>query len=369
MRLYSKAAILFLLAAILAGCTDSKSDKQNQDFQLKVDQSVFSLKQWKSDGSHRSSISGTFMQGDQPVAKAVLHAGNSKRDIETGEDGSFQILLDQSLLGETKMHVISLDNATINGKPIPQDQAEKGKAVSSALNVYYPIEINSTTVSTQDPDQTEIKGRLMADKTASVAFFQEDKFQIAGLVKDADGQPIQGATVWIDRDAGEGFAKSTPTDENGYYSMYYLPEEDEDTNLTVAYNSVRYTLPAQKVFHFPGDTSLTVDITLPREGTVIDDKPPTLVSHTASGALYLGLLVGLDVAEDVKYTVTIPDGEGKFTLTVPTKVWEQNPTFFETNMSKFIEKEKFQAGDSLPSSFIEIEQDAPRNIKGELKIK
>jgi hypothetical protein len=365
MRLYSKAAMLFLAAAVLAGCTGSKSEKQ--DFQLKVEQTSFSLKQWKSDGSHRSSIGGTFMQGDQPVANAVLHAGNSKRDIETGDDGSFQILLDQSLLGETNVHVISLDKATINGKPIPQDQADKGKAVSSALNVYYPIEIISTTVSAQDPDKTEIKGRLIADKTASVAFFQEDKFKISGLVKDVDGKAVQGAVVWIDRDNGEGFAKSTPTDENGYFSMFYLPEEDEDTNLSVAYESVKYTLPANKVFHFPGDTSLNIDITLPREGTIIEDKPPTLVSHTALGALYIGMIVGLDVEKDLSYTVTIPDAEGNFTMTLPTKVWEGNPTFFETNMSKFIEKDKLQPGDSIPSSFIEIEPDAPHNIKSEPK--
>jgi hypothetical protein len=367
MRLYSKVAIFFLLAAIFAGCTDSKSDKQDQDFQLIIEQSTFSLKQWKSDGSHRSSVGGTLKQGNRPVANAVLHAGNSKRDIETGDDGSFQILLDQSLLGETNVHVISLDHATINGKPIPQDQADKGKAVSSALNVYYPIEIISTTISAQDPDKTEIKGRLIADKTASVAFFQEDKFKIAGKVKDADGKSVQGAIVWIDRDSGEGFAKSTPTDENGSFSMYYLPEEDEDTNLTVAYNSVRYTLPANKVFHFPGDTSLNIEITLPREGTIIEDKPPTLVSHTAPGALYVGMMVGLDVEKDVNYTVTIPDAKGNFSMTVPTKVWEGNPTFFETNMTKFIEKEKPQPGVSLPSSFIEIEPDAPRNIKSEPK--
>ncbi|MCD9024129.1 carboxypeptidase-like regulatory domain-containing protein [Cohnella silvisoli] len=363
LRLYSKAAVLVLLASALAGCTGSKSDNEAQDFQLKIDQSAFSLKQWKSDGTHRSIVSGTFMHGDQPVVNAILHAGNSKRDIETRDDGSFQILLDQSLLGRTSVHVISLEKATINGKPISQDLTDKGKAVTSAFNVNYPIEIISTAISAQDPNQTEIKGRLRADQTASVAFFQEDKFKIAGLVKDADGKPVSGAVVWIDRDAGEGFAKSTPTDENGQYSMYYLPEEDEDTNLSVTIGTVKYTLPANKVFHFPEDTSLNVDITLPREGTVIDDKPPTLVSHTAPGALYLGLLVGLDVAENVNYSVTIPDAEGNFTITVPTSVWEKNPTFFETNMKKFIEKDKLQSGDSLPSSFIEVEQNAPHNIK------
>ncbi|WP_239614849.1 carboxypeptidase-like regulatory domain-containing protein [Cohnella mopanensis] len=367
MKLYTKMIAICTLAAALAGCTDSNSDKEAQELQLKMDETTFALKQWKVDGSHSNHISGTFMQGEKPVVNAVLQVGKNKRSIETGDDGSFQILLDQSLLGETPVQVVSLDHATIGGKPLSKNQSDIDKVAPLSLNVYYPIEILSTAVSTQDPKQTEIKGRLVADKTASVAFFQEDKFRISGIVKDSSGVPVQGAIVWIDRDTGEGFAKSSPTDENGYYSMFYLPEEDEDTNLTVDYNSVKYTLPENKVFHFPEDTSLNVDITLPSEGSVIDDKPPTLVSHTAPGALYLGLLVGLDVAEDVNYTVTIPDAAGNFSITVPTKVWEQNPTFFETNMSKFIEKDELQAGDSLPSSFIEMTADAPRNIKGELK--
>ncbi|MEC0092236.1 carboxypeptidase-like regulatory domain-containing protein [Paenibacillus macquariensis] len=367
MKVFSKALFSILLIVTFVGCTDSKSDTESQEFQLKMDQTAFSLKQWKVDGSHRSSIGGRFMKGDKPVANAVLQVGNNKRNIETSDDGSFQILLDQSLLGETNVYVVSLKDASIEDKPISKDQSDIDKIDPLSLSVYYPIEITSTTVSTQDPNQTEVKGKLIADQTASVAFFQEDKFKISGLVKDSIGNPVQGAIVWIDRDTGEGFAKSSPTDGNGYYSMYYLPEEDEDTNLTVDYQSIKYTLPTNKVFHFPEDTSLNVEITLPREGTVIDDKPPTLVSHTADGALYLGLLVGLDVAENVDYTITIPDSEGNFSITVLTDVWEKNPTFFETNMSTFIAKEKFQSGDSLPSSFIEIKQGAPRNINSELK--
>jgi len=367
LRIATNAAVFILLVSMLVGCTGTKSGKDEADFRFQFDQTSFSLKQWKTEGTHRSTVNGSYLYGDQPVANAILHAGNSKRDIETGEDGSFRILLDQSLLGETNVHVVSLENATVGGKPLSSEISGKGMAASASLNIYYPIEIYSATVSARDPDMTEIRGRLIADKQASVAFFQEDKFRISGIVKDADGGPVQGAVVWIDRDAGEGFAKSSPTDENGRYSMYYLPEDDEDTNLSVAVGNVKYTLPEGKVFRFPEDTSLNIDIVLPREGTVIDDKPPTLVSHTAPGALYSGLLVGLDGMEDAEYTVTIPDGEGNFVLTLPTKSWERNPTFFETNMKKFIDEDEFEPGDSIPSSFIEIEQNAPRNITATLK--
>ena len=57
--------------------------------------------------------------------------------------------------------------------------------------------------------------------------------------------------------------------------MYYWPEEAE-TNLTVVVGTKRYTLPKNKVYILPRNTSVNIDITLPREGTVIDDKPAVL---------------------------------------------------------------------------------------------
>ena len=47
-------------------------------------------------------------------------------------------------------------------------------------------------------------------------------------LKDAEGKPVQGATVNLRRDGVEGFSMSTPSDNNGKYTMYYLPEEDEN---------------------------------------------------------------------------------------------------------------------------------------------
>lgn len=376
-RFISQAVVLVALAAGIAGCTGggSESAKESREiqpgsqsaandraFRIQLDQTTFALKHWKTDGSHRINVSGKFTQGGEPVSGAVLHVGGSKRDIPTGDDGSFQILFDQSLLGLTDVRVVSLDKAKVGGKPIVPEQIEKGKAAAAAINVYYPIEIAKVSVSGSNPEMMEVEGRLLADQQASVAYFQEDKFRIAGIVKDGDGKRLKNAVVWIDREDGEGFAKSTPADENGYYEMFYLPEDDEDTNLSVTVGTVKYTLPKGKVYKFPDDTSLSIDITLPKEGTIIDDQPPTLVSRTAKGAMYDGLMVGLDVPEGVAYEVTIPNAEGHFKIIVPKSAWEQHPTFFETKMSQYVEDE-LEPGDAVPSSFIVVSADAPRGIE------
>jgi hypothetical protein len=140
--------------------------------------------------------------------------------------------------------------------------------------------------------------------------------------------------------------------------MYYWPE-DEETNLSVTIGARRYTLPEGKVFIMPEHTSVEIDITLPRKNTVIDDKPPSLVSQTSPGAMYTGVLVGLNVPKNVPYSVTIPEKNGKFILTVSKKIWGQKPAFFETKLSKFVEG-RLTWGDALPSTFIEPTAEDPK---------
>ncbi len=204
-----------MLVAVLAGCTGAPAEEQK--LQIRMDQTSFILKKWNTDGSHRSGATGQLVMGDKPVANAVLHVGESKRNITTKEDGSFEILLDQSLLGQTRVEVASLEGATVEGKPIPQDRA-KDRDVSTALQVQYPIVIESEQVSPEDPEKMIVQGRIIADKDVSAAYFKLNKFQISGILKDADGKPVQGAAVWFDR--------------------------DEDTYLTVTTNgnTIKYTL-------------------------------------------------------------------------------------------------------------------------------
>lgn len=387
MKFLSKSAVFVLLAAGLAGCAEDNNSASPSpssaspsssvastasesaaavkgDIHLDIDQTSYTLKQWKDDGSHTVSSKGKLLIGDQPVAHAIIHVGDSKRDIETAEDGSFEMLVDQSLLSQVPVHVVSIDKATVGGQPIAKDTADELLAATTYINVYYPIETTKVEPSAKDPSQVEVHGRVVSQQGDIVSFFQIDKYRIGGIVKDADGNPVKDAVVWIDRDEGEGFAKSTPTDENGRYYMYYLPEDDEGTNLTVTTDNAtkRYTLPKGRVFYIPDHTSVDINITLPKEGTEIVDKPPTLVAQTSPGAMYTGILVGLNVPSDVAYTATIPDKDGNFVITLPKSEWEKNPTFFETKMTKFVEDRDLTWGDTLPSRFIEPGANDPKDI-------
>lgn len=384
----SMAAAAVLLASALAGCSNNDNGNEaanptvtpaassttvptasidaNAEARLDVDQTSYSLMQWKMDNSHVVTNGGKLMIGDLPVANAILHIGDSQRDIATAEDGSFSMLIDQSLLSEVPVRVVSLDNATIGGQPIGQDIASKLLETTTYISVYYPIRTTKVEPSAKDPSMVEVYGQVQGQTGDELSFFQIDKYRIGGIVKDPQGNPVKNAVVWIDRDEGEGFAKSTPTDDAGRYYLYYLPESDEGTNFSVVTeDNTRYTLPKGKVFHIPDGTSVDINVTLPSEGTEIVDKPPTLEAVTSPGAMYTGILVGLNLPADVSYDVTIPNRDGTFKLTVPKDAWEQHPSFFETKLTKFVDDMELEEGDTLPSSFFQPGANDPKNIVAE----
>ncbi|OXS57315.1 hypothetical protein B1A99_17660 [Cohnella sp. CIP 111063] len=362
----TKARLFVLLiaaAALWTGtCAGANAPAQAPQARIELEKTSFTVKTWRTDGSHIAAVKGKLICGGQPVAGAEVQAGLNKRRLRTGEDGSFDLRVDRSLLAYAPIRVVSANEAKIAGKPIGQREADGLASAFAAITVYHPIQVIGEKSDEADASRVNVQARIRSEAGDAISFFQVDKYRIAGRVEDADGNPVKGAIVWIDRDRGEGFAKSTPTDGDGKYEMFYWPEEEE-TNLTVIVGPRRYALPEGKAFVLPRHTSVDIRIRLPREGVIIDDKPPTLMCETAKGATYSGLLAGLDVPPDVPYTVTIPDRDGRFVLTVAKEVWERRPALFETRLTKFIGQEKvLKAGDALPVGFVAANDQDPRVI-------
>jgi hypothetical protein len=366
-RRFAAAALSILLtvlmSAILLGSDPAASAESGV---LKLEEHSFTVQQWKADGSHIATVKGQLLYGGKPVVGAIVQAGANQKQIETANDGSFTFMVDKSIIAEKQLKVISLDKARVDGKPVDQKAARELMSLAATYQVYFPIEVTQVEDALTKPGHAAVHARLIFPAGEVFSFFRVDKYRISGKVTDADGKPVRGAVVWLDRDNGEGFAKSTPTDENGEYQLFYVPEYEE-TNLTVTIGRERYTLPQGKVMKIPKGTSVSIDIRLPREGNVISPQPPDLVTSVMDGALYTGIMPGLDVPPGVEYTVTIPDHEGRFVITVPKEVWDSQPTFFETNLTKFIgQKEVLREGDPLPSGMLEPGAQEPRKIKAKI---
>lgn len=356
--------VLLAVATALSLCTAYRANVNAQpdveQGSITLEQTSFTVKLWRSDGSHFTAVKGKLTIGDRPVANAIVQAGAQGRSIRTGEDGTFKLLVDRSLIVQKPVRVASVQDATIAGKPLEQKEADAILAASSLIRVYHPIEVTKVDPAGADASRVKVHARFKIGKDDRISFFRVDKYRISGQVMDADGKPVKDAIVWIDRDSGEGFAKSTPTDQNGTYEMFYWPEEEE-TNLTVIVGTRRYELPKGKAIMLPRNTSVNMRIRLPKDGTVIDDAPSALAFSTSKGAKYTGLLAGLDVPPGTPYTVTIPDREGHFTVTVPKDVWVRRPQFFETVLTKFVEQDEIlKAGDELPVGFVQPDEHNPR---------
>lgn len=396
-------AVLLVLAAGVTGCAggvspgggssvrDSQADPAaalpaaiaatDATMRPKIDyhlsETKLPLRQWRSDGSHLREVTGRLLIDGRPVAGAVLHSGANLFNIVTAADGSFRWRVDQSRLAAADVRVYSLDQASVGGQPVRPDEADRLMKSSARLNVYYPIRVTKVLESVgrgqgQDQGQgqgpaseVEVHARIVSAKGDAISFFQADKYRISGTVKDAEGRPVRSAIVWIDRDHGEGFGKSTPTDARGEYQIFYLPEEEEDTNLAVAVGTKRYTLPKNRVLHIPEDTSVTINITLPKEGTIIGDQAPELECARTPGTMYTGVLAGLAVPPGTRYTATIPDDQGNFVVKIAKEAWDRHPAFFEARLSKFVEDRKLKAGDPLSAEFLQPGANDPQGIAPE----
>ncbi|WP_276351367.1 carboxypeptidase-like regulatory domain-containing protein [Cohnella caldifontis] len=367
------AALSLVLSLAIVGCAErnpgfrsalasvEKDRKADVAAKIELSQSEFPLRTWKADGSNVQDVQGRVLLGDRPVENAVVSAGKGRKTIRTEPDGTFRLSVDRSLLTDTPVRVVSTDEAKIEGRPVGSETSRKIMAASASIRVYFPIEIENVEADPAKAGQVKVHARMLSRPGETVSFFKLDKYRVGGRVTDADGHPVRGAVVWLDRDRGEGFAKSTPTDENGDYELYYWPE-NEETNLSVTIGKTRYTLPENRVYVIPEDTSVDIRIRLPRSGTVIRDQPPDLVSKTSQGAMYTGVIAGLQVPPGTAYTVTVPDDQGRFVVTVAKQAWEKQPGFFETVLTRFFDrKEPLKAGDPLPSAILKA---GPRDPAG-----
>ncbi|MEH7236435.1 Ig-like domain-containing protein [Bacillus sp. JJ1562] len=334
--------------------SQSQIQSQISDASLELEHYKFPYESWKVDNSHQKLTKGQLLVDDKPVVGAVIQVSN-KRKTTTDTNGEFSILLDTNMIGRDIVHVASLDEATIDDKALTEELKKELLSLEQELMVYFPIEIDKVEENKEDNSLVDVFAHAVLKENEEFPKFGVEKFPIKGTIKDANGNPVEGATVNIRRDGVEGFSMSDPSNENGEYAMYYIPEDDENhyLNVYVPSENITYTLPEGKAFLFPDDFGIKLDIVLPEAGTIIKDEPPTLVATDAKGALYKGVLIGLNTPDNVTYSITVPQRDGSYVVTLPKNAWDGNPSFYQINYRGFSEHE-INLGDTLPSDFIPL---------------
>jgi hypothetical protein len=332
----SWAAIVSL--SIMVGC----GLKQNAaDIHFTVEQNSFELQPWKSDDSHNKQIKGTLTLGNKGIENAdILYDG--KKVIHTDKDGSFSFIVDQTALAHKELVVQSVDHAVVDGKTMNKDVLENLKKQVVNLDVYYPIKIVKTK---EKGDKIDVQAQLKAAGDNQYPTVKVDKYTAEGIVKDANGKPVSGAVVSMIENDPEGWVKSKPANEKGEYSLVFMSSAEERM-LRVSVGEKQYLLPENKRLTIPGDASVEINITLPKNGLVINDVPPYLVNKTINGAIYAGVMPGINAAKG-SFEITVPNLDGTFSFTIDKKVWESNPTFYENYINTF-SKSEVESGKPLP---------------------
>ncbi|RDW20026.1 hypothetical protein CWR48_06885 [Oceanobacillus arenosus] len=347
------------------GQKDSKEEQGEksvvQDVSLSLDKQNLSVTPWQYDHSQLEEVKGVLTADGKPVSDAEIQV-DGKRVIKTDETGSFNFMIDRNNLANKIVQVVNVEDAKIGESELSDETKHALLSLSENITVNYPIEISSVKPSKEKEDLVVVEGKAILDENQEYPAFGTSKYSVHGTIVDSEGDPIEGATVNLRRDGVEGFTVSPPSNEYGEYQMMYLPEDDEDHYLNVVYEGTTYHLPDNKVFQFPEDISVQVDIQLPNEGEVITDEPPYLVSKTAPGALYTGIMIGLHVDKGVEYSVTIPNRDGTFIMEVPKSVWDESPTFYQATFESFLLEGK-ESGDMVSSGFLpEPNEDEPTLI-------
>lgn len=350
------------VSMLLAGCTNNvnranteqapatTTEQPPSQVAIELDQTTLSVVSWKMDMSHLATVKGKVLSDGKPVVGVEVGVPG-KRSMTTDENGTFEMLVDRSIPQSMPLQILNADQATVEGNALGSPIKEALKSSVNHIDIYYPIQVTEVKTDPANPDQVEVHANAVVAEGQTFPRTTLDKYAIQGVVKDAKGNPVEGAMVSFIRDKGEGWSRSEPANDKGEYRLYYFPEDDEDLYLSVHVGDVQYTLPEGRVYRFPEETSVNTDITLPETGTTIIDQPPTLVSKPLKGALYWAQAIGLSVDASVSYTISLPQADGSFVLKISKVEWDKSPSFYQTAMRHFADT-AIKAGDFIPSSWI-----------------
>ncbi|WEK55120.1 MAG: hypothetical protein P0Y55_03300 [Candidatus Cohnella colombiensis] len=343
-----------VMVTLLTGCSNRYLEQPvgviQGDAVIELEQTQMTVTRWKMDNSHVESLVGKVLVNGKPVTDVVVNVAG-KRKITTDENGVFRFYVDRSVPQVIQLRVEEVDGATFEGKSLKRKLKNSLRKAENNIQVSYPIQVTAVKSDPEDDTKVEVHARAMTEDGQSYPVIKADKYLIKGVVKDHTGAPVQGAIVAYSKNGNEGFSRSQPTNEQGEYILYYLPEANEDILLSVTVGDIKYTLPKNRVNHFPVETSVYTNFILPATGTIIEDKPPNLVSGPAEGALYWCRLIGLNVDKSVKYSVTVPSPDGSFIVKIDKAEWEKAPRFYQTVLSK-LSMTVMKAGDFIPSEWL-----------------
>lgn len=336
------------LAAVgaIAGSTVASAARTGDTASVKLPGTT-TIRLWKATEDPNTTVTGTLLLNGQPVSGALVRIDRWVNDTPTDKNGTFTYPLDETVPARHQVAVADSSNAKVDGKSLSDDQKKALKRrILGSIDVGYGVQDIKTAK--QSDGTILVSGRLAyADGKTPPQPVTIYTYQLSGTVTDSDGHPVVGAVVSTRTLDRSFWTISARTDTNGHYTSLFTASAEQPGNpvpfdIRIARGDELWEFPAGEQVTFRRLQSATMDIQLPPVGYAISIP----VAKSYPGAIYEGLVVGVDVSGQVIKPVkaTWATKDGAFTLVLPASAAGKAVTFWERSQRVFLTSEAKPGG-------------------------
>lgn len=324
--------------------------RQAGDVDFGIAERIVPVELWEQGGANRFTVTGALTIDGQPVGGAWLTANTYTVPQATGDDGTFTITGDQTVLDRHIVRVKDASQATVAGAAVTEAQQAALRNVETTIETAFVMTFDEKPKLAEQGD-TVISGTLtFADGTTPAPSVRLWGYYLTGMVVDADGHPVEGAYVSVRDDEGETWALSDKTGADGRYTLRFFPIGGSEFILRVARGVNSYQAGSEIAFE--DATSAKLDIMLHEEmGMVVGTgRDGAFEVEPRPGAEYVGYMAGVAAEErPLNAAVTWPEEDGRFTVTIPESSATDKPiTFFQARLRFFSDVEATPGGEIAP---------------------
>jgi hypothetical protein len=233
------------------------------------------------------------------------------------------------------VRVVDASRARVGGRPLTGAEQTALRAYSAGISVAYRLV--DLRASLQKNGTVAVSGRAVRADGAPAPGVVLLSYRLSGVVTDASGRPVQGATVVTRTTDRDFWTFSLPSNSNGRYVSFFSASDEQGSdpvqlNVQVAVGQRSYSAGLANV-DFKRLRSATMDVKLPASGFGL----PLPKSSPEAGAVYRGLIVGVLGRNGVIKPLSVrwPDARGRFSLVLPHLARGTTLRFWESNFETF----------------------------------
>jgi alcohol dehydrogenase (cytochrome c) len=284
--------------------------------------SALTIEEWSAASQNNQIVSGHVFLHGKPVSGVAIRIGDYPLQALTDGTGRFNYRVDTTLPERHVASVASASRARSGGHALSAADQAAVMRLKNGFSVGYRI--TDLHTSRGKSGNVVLTGRAVAANGKPVPPVVLYTYQLSGVVTDAAGKPVVGATVVTRTQDRDFWTFSKPTDATGHYTSFFSASDESGADpvqmtVQVASGNVSFSSGLTPTVSFGLLKSATLNVQLPGSPTAVMALP---TASSYEGAIYEGLILGVSGPNGfVKpLSASWPDANGRFRLTLPASV-------------------------------------------------